>query len=234
MERIFITGANRGIGLELVRQYLRRDDTRIFATARQPETAAELQALAATNPERLTILPLAVTNEAAITEAVQAVAEQVDALDIVINNAGMNPPGIQTLDAITAETMQTVFTVNAVAPLLIARAFQGLLAKGSNPRLANVSTQVGSMTWKKSGGSYAYAASKAALNMVTRCLSADLHPAGIITIMLHPGWVQTDMGGPSASLTPEESASGIISLISGLTEADNGLFFKWNGEPHPW
>jgi NAD(P)-dependent dehydrogenase (short-subunit alcohol dehydrogenase family) len=234
MERIFITGANRGIGLELVRQLLQQDDTLIFATARQPEAAAALQELAAANPERLTVIPLEVTDEAAIAQAVQAVSGRVDGLDILINNAGINPPGIQSLADITVETMQTVFTVNAVAPLLVARAFQGLLTKGDRPRLVNISTQVGSMTWKTSGGAYAYAASKSALNMVTRCLSADLRPAGIITIMLHPGWVQTDMGGVHAALTPEESASEIIRLISGLTDAQNGLFFKWNGEPHPW
>ncbi|MCB9455466.1 MAG: SDR family oxidoreductase [Anaerolineaceae bacterium] len=234
MKRIFITGANRGIGLELVRQYLGEDTTRIFATARQPQAAGELQALVAAHPDRLKVVPLDVTDEAAIARAVQIVAGEVEALDILINNAAINPPGIQSLAQISAETMQTTFTVNAVAPLLVARAFQGLLEKGSHPRLVNISTQVGSMTWKTSGGSYAYAASKAALNMVTRCLAADLQPAGIITIMLHPGWVQTDMGGVHAALTPAESISGIIKLINNLTTAENGKFFKWNGEPHPW
>lgn len=234
MEHIFITGANRGIGLELTRQYLQREDTYVFAAARRPQDAAGLHTLAEQYPDRLTLIPLEVTDESAIDRAVQTVAQVTPHLDILINNAGMNPSGIQSLEVITPETMTTVFQVNAVAPLLVARAFRNLLKDGTRPRLVNVSTQVGSMTWKTSGGSYAYAASKAALNMVTRCLSADLKGSGIITIMLHPGWVQTDMGGSNAPLTPEQSANGIIALVDGLTESQNGLFFKWNGEPHPW
>ncbi|MCB9452536.1 MAG: SDR family oxidoreductase [Anaerolineaceae bacterium] len=235
MERIFITGTNRGIGLEVTRQYLQLDDTRIFATARQPEVATELQALAATYPERLTVIPLEVTDETAIREAARLVAEQVDGLDILINNAAINPPEkTQTLDGITVETMLDVLRVNTAAPLMIVKALLGLLRQGNNPRIANISSEMGSLAARTYGADYAYCTSKAALNMVTRGLAADLRRDTITVIALDPGWVQTDMGSPDADLTPQESARGIRSVIDGLTPADSGAFLRWDGGSHPW
>lgn len=231
--KIFITGANRGIGLEFVRQYLANGDT-VFAAARKPEEAAELNTLTSLYPDTLTLIALDVANTESIASAAQTVREHTNALDVLINNAGINPPGIQSLDQITPETMVSVFTTNAVGALMVVKAFLDLLKSGSSPRVVNISSQVGSLDWKKSGGGYAYASSKAAMNMITRCLSTDLKPFGITTITTHPGWVQTDMGGERAALRPEESVSGLIKLIAGLSPEDNGQFFKWNGEPHAW
>jgi NAD(P)-dependent dehydrogenase (short-subunit alcohol dehydrogenase family) len=234
MERILITGTNRGLGLGMVQHYLQREGTYVFATCRNPASAIELNRLAATNPRRMTIIPLDVSDEAAIDASAETVRQHTDGLDILINNAAINPRHVQTFENITPDLMRQVFQTNTLAPLLVVKAYLDLLKKGHNVRVVNISTQVGSMTWKQSGGSYAYATSKAALNMVTRCLAADLRAYGIITVMLHPGWVQTDMGGSSAPLTIAESVSSILRLIDGLTDKHNGGFFKWNGEVHPW
>ena len=234
MQRILITGSNRGLGLGLVKEYLRQDDSFIFATCRNPEDAFELKQLAAKHENRIMILKLDAADQNSIEDAAGVAGESVDGLDILINNAAMNPKSIQSFEGIDRATMMALFEVNSVAPLMIVRAFVQLLRRGRNPRIVNVSSQVGSMGWKRSGGSYAYAASKAALNMVTRCLAGDLRGDGITTITLHPGWVQTDMGGAGASLAIDESVGAIRNLIAGLTPEDNGQFFKWNGEPHPW
>jgi NAD(P)-dependent dehydrogenase (short-subunit alcohol dehydrogenase family) len=231
MQRILITGSNRGIGLEMVRQYLRRDDTCIFATCRRPDEADELRKIA---NDRVTILELDVAHLDDIQRVATQVHSQVNGLDILINNAAINPKGIQSFDAINAETMMTVFQVNAVAPLMLVKALVDLLRNGNNPRIVNISSQVGSMEWKSSGGSYAYSTSKAALNMITRSLAGDLGRQGIKVITLHPGWVQTDMGGHGAPLTTEESAQGVLHVVDHLTATDNGKFFKWNGQIHAW
>lgn len=233
--RIFITGANRGLGLELVRQYAQRPDTRIFAACRRPDQADELNALAEAHPEQVAILTLDVADDESIYSAVGVLVSQISGLDILINNAAANPPRhTQSLGELETKALLAVYHANAAAPLMIVQNALNLLKAGKNPRVVNISTQQGSMHWKTSGGTYNYAMSKAALNMVTRCLAGDLGGHGIIAISVHPGWVKTDMGGPNAPLTVEESAAGVIALIDGLKPEDNGRFFKWNGEIHPW
>lgn len=234
MEHILITGANRGIGFELVRQFAQRNDTHVFAGARKPKFAVELQDFAKDCAGQVTIIPLDVADTASIQSAVREVQKETDALDMLINNAGINPKGIQSLGQIEVDTMMNVFQVNTVGALMVTKGFLPLLENGRRKRIVNVSSQVGSMAWKEGGGGYAYAASKAGMNMITRCLAADLKSQGFITITLHPGWVQTDMGGSGAPLTPEESVSGIMSLVERLTPADNGGYFKWDGTVHPW
>src|SRR5687768_12177670 len=200
MERVLITGSNRGLGLEMVRQYT-ESGAQVFATARQPEQADELQQLARQYADQIAIMALDVADQAQLEQVTHQVAGLVDGLDILINNAGINPRSLQSFEAITRETMLEVFDVNAVSALMMVKALVGLLRNGNNPRIANISSQVGSMEWKASGGSYAYAVSKAALNMVTRCLAGDLRSDGIITVTFHPGWAQTDMGGQGAPLS---------------------------------
>lgn len=235
MESIFITGANRGIGLELVRQYLQRDQTRVFAAARQPDQAEALQALVRGAGERLVLIPLEVTDDAQRQQAVARVSAHTDRLDVLINNAAINPPGrTQTLEHIEAAAFLQVLHVNTVAPLLIAQAFSGLLENAPRPRLVNLSSEMGSLTERTYGGDYAYCTSKAALNMVTRGLAADLRRYKIISIALDPGWVQTDMGGSGATLTPTESVRGITRVIDGLSSKDNGSYLRWDGSRLPW
>jgi NAD(P)-dependent dehydrogenase (short-subunit alcohol dehydrogenase family) len=228
MERIFITGANRGIGLAIVQAYLERGDVEIFAACRHPERAAELQNIPNLHP-----IQLELTEQAWIEQAAAEVQKRTDALDIIINNAGIDPDG-QSFAAITAETMLRVYAVNTVAPLMISRAFFPLLKKGNNPRLVQISTEMASLEDRTYGGSYAYCSSKAALNMMMRGLAADIGRQGIINIALDPGWVQTDMGGSGASLLPEESAAGILRVISNLKKSDNGRYLAYDGSEHHW
>lgn len=235
MQRVLITGANRGIGLALVRVFLEKPETQIFALCRTPQDAVDLRALAAEYSERLVILALDVTDDASIVAAAQAVAGQVDGLDVLINNAGINLPSEQqSLKGITSETMHRVFAVNTVGPLMVAQAFADLVRNGDHPRIINITSGLGSLTHKKSGGGYAYCASKAALNMVARALAGDLGLRGVVVVTLDPGWVKTDMGGTGAQLEPVESATGIMNVCDGLTADDNGKYFLYNGEEIPW
>lgn len=231
---ILITGANRGIGLELVRQYLTRGE-RVFATARQPDSAIDLHTLKEAFPDQLTMVTLDVSDDDAIQQAAQTVREHIDSLDLLINNAGINPPGqSQRFGAVESAQMLRVLHVNTVAPLMVIQAFYDLLKAAEQSIVVNVSSQMGAFDWKRGGGFYGYSPSKTALNMVTHLLGADLGGDGITAITVHPGWVQTDMGGANASLTVEESAGGMVQLIDGITSADAGKFYNWNGTPHAW
>lgn len=236
MVRVFITGANRGIGLELTGQYLQQaNDNLVFAACRQPDQAAALQQLAQQHPGQLHITPLEVTDADDRQQAVRLVSQHTDALDILINNAAINPPGhTQTFQGIETEGLLHVLNVNSVAPLMIAQAFFELLKRGNQPRLINISSDMASLTGKDYGGDYAYCTSKAALNMITRGLAVDLRREGIIAVALDPGWVQTDMGGKNASLTPAESVRGILQVITKLTPSQAGSYLRWNGTILPW
>jgi NAD(P)-dependent dehydrogenase (short-subunit alcohol dehydrogenase family) len=227
--RIFITGASRGIGLELVRQYAEAG-AQVFAAARQPNQGELLQ-LSQKHPQNLSLITLDVTKEEHLPAAVAAVRAQTEAIDMVINNAGMNQRGL-SLGSYTRAVMLDTLHTNAVAPVLIGQAFLGLLRKGSRPRLVQISSQVGSFSWNTGGRSPLYAASKAALNMYTRCISHE--SPDLITVVVHPGWVQTDMGGPSAPLPVTDAVQALRTLIDGLSLADNGHFLNYDGRPHPW
>jgi NAD(P)-dependent dehydrogenase (short-subunit alcohol dehydrogenase family) len=235
LQRIFITGTNRGIGLEMVRLFSQRAETHVFAACRKPDDAAELKALAAQHPNSITIIPLETTDQNSINGAAEKVAAQVDGLELLINNAAINPSRPKQLfGEMTAEMMLSTLHVNAVAPLMVVQAFATLLKAGSQAKIVNISSGLGSLTRKTTGGLYGYGPSKAALNMVTRGLAADLKPFGITTISLHPGWVQTDMGSREADLTPSQSVEAILKIVDGLTEKDNGTFLRWDGEMLPW
>jgi NAD(P)-dependent dehydrogenase (short-subunit alcohol dehydrogenase family) len=226
--RILVTGASRGLGLELVRQYL-ATGAQVFAAARHPD--GELAALATAHAATLTLIPLDVTLDDQRQAAVATVEKVAGALDVLVNNAGKNAKGA-ALGAYTDALLLELVHTNAVAPVMLGQAFLPLLARGTNPRLVNVSTQVGSFGWNQAGTSAPYAASKAALNMYTRALAREAR--GITTIAVHPGWVKTDMGGPSATLTVVESATYLRTLVDRLEPSDSGQFFNYDGTPHPW
>jgi len=232
MDRILITGANRGIGLELVRLYLAQG-ARIFAGCRSPERAAELNQLAAQFNGRLSNLPLEVTDTASLDRCVQQVADAVGALDMLINNAAILEEG-ETLRTFSIETAAQVWTVNAAAQVLVAQKFLDLLKKGAAPKIINISSEAGSISTMKHFRGYYYFSSKAALNMFTRSIAWDPDTAGMITIAIHPGWVRTDMGGAEADLSTTESAQGILNVIAALTPDDNGKSFTWDGKEYPW
>lgn len=234
MERILITGANRGVGFELVKQYIQSGNVQVFATCRTPGTATDLNALAQQNPDSLTIIQLEINDSESIDASVKAVEQHTDALDVLINNAGIYPKDeSRDLGKLVAEDVAHVVTTNSVSPLMVTQAYRHLLKKGNNPRVVMISSQMGSLT-NAGSGAYAYRMSKASMNMAARLLANDSQMSGITTITTHPGWVQTDMGGSSASITPYESASGLIKLINGLNRSDNGKFYRWDGTEHVW
>ena len=232
MERILITGASRGIGLELARQYLERGDV-VLATARNLETAQDLQALAAQHGERCHLLHLDVTDEDAIVAVAAQARALVDGLDVLINNAGVFPRN-ERPETLDAQTMLETLHVNAVAPLLVVRELLDLLRRGRRPRILNITSQLGSLTRQASGRCYSYCSSKAALNMLTRSLAFDLQPDGIIAVVVHPGWVQTGMGGAHAPVMVGKSARGIIALADGLLPEQTSKFLTWDGREHAW
>jgi len=185
------------------------------------------------HPDRLSILPLDVMDEASIASAKEMVRTQTDHLDLLINNAGVNPRG-ERLGDLEAETLLHTFHVNAVGPMMVTQQFLDLLRAGERSKIVNISSQMGSLIQKKSGGSYSYCTSKAALNMLTRALAFDLRSEGIIVVAMHPGWVRTDMGGSHAPLSPAKSVSGMLRVIDRLRPADTGRFLTWRGRKHPW
>ncbi|HLV34714.1 MAG TPA: SDR family oxidoreductase [Spirillospora sp.] len=240
MQRILITGSNRGIGLDLTRRYLQRGDTLIFATCRQPAAAHELNALAEAHPGQVQIMALDVTDQTAIAECARQVSAQVDGLDVLINNAGTYAgqvgdadPRVSRFGSLEMEPMLDMLRINTVAPVMVAQAFADLLRRGQRPRLINVSSDAGSLTMR-SGGAYTYPASKTALNMMTRCLAGDFRAAGVTVIAVHPGFIQTDMGGPRARFTLDETIPGLMQVIDSVTLADTGQFINWDGSRVGW
>lgn len=239
--RILITGSNRGIGLDLVKRYVRQGDVLIFATCRHPDSAVDLTALAARHPAQIRVIPLDVSSEASIAESRRLVGEHVDALDMLVNNAGIYPGGVahqevrsSVFGSLSAAAMSEVFFVNSVTPVIVAQAYSDLLRKGRNARIINMSSDAGSIARRESGCNYSYPASKAALNMMTRCLAGDFRADGVIVISIHPGWIQTDMGGPDAFYTLDEAIPSMMQVIDGLTTAESGKFFNWDGNPLAW
>ncbi|RKF17976.1 SDR family oxidoreductase [Alginatibacterium sediminis] len=227
METVLITGASRGIGLELSRQFLHLG-SRVIATYRGQASAA-LEALKATG--ELSLYPLEVTDP----EAIASLQEQLKAtrLDILINNAGIKGDEHQNLDDSDPQQWLKVFEVNTISPFLVSRAFIPNLKQSANPRIITVSSQMGALSHTGTG-MYAYRSSKAATNKVMHTLSQELGPLGFCVNPIHPGWVKTDMGGDNAELTVEQSVTGIVKLIQGLTSERNGTFYNWDGSVHQW
>lgn len=233
MLRVLVTGANRGIGLAVATAYA-AEGGRIFATCRQPGEASQLHTLARRYRDQIIPVALDVADPESIRHAVEVVRAETDALDLLYNNAGILPPTRdQSFAHITFDLMLEVLRVNTAAPLMVAQAFVGLLAKGSHPVIVNVSSGAGSIHSAGSGW-YAYNTSKAALNMISKMLGSELLARGIITVAMSPGWVATDMGGASAPVSPEQSAAGMKQVVAGLTRADSGAFLSYDGRRLEW
>jgi NAD(P)-dependent dehydrogenase (short-subunit alcohol dehydrogenase family) len=232
MNRILITGANRGLGLELVRLSAQRGD-RVFAGCRSPEHDTALQNLSIHSNGRVSILSLEITDAASLEQCARQVRSEVDALDVLINNAAINDEG-ETLQTFDAEKAAQQWTVNAVAQVLVAQKFLDFLKAGTNPKIINVTSEAGSISMMNHFRGYYYFGSKAAMNMFSRNMAWDPDTAGIITIALHPGWMRTDMGGADAQLSVTQSAEGILKVIANLTPRDNGKFYTWDGMEYPW
>jgi NAD(P)-dependent dehydrogenase (short-subunit alcohol dehydrogenase family) len=216
MPTLFITGANRGLGLEFVRQY-RADGWDVIATVR--ETSPELEALGA----EVRILDLSDPTAVSGVRAGRPV-------DLLIANAGTYGPRDARDAAGAAEWLDT-FAVNTVAPYLLAQALLPEV-RSAGGKLIAISTRMGSLSDNSSGGFLAYRSSKTALNMAWQTLA--LANPDLVCVPLHPGWVQTRMGGASAPVTPQQSISGMRKVIAGLTPAQSGAFLDYQGQPIPW
>ena len=194
-----------------------------------PKQATELKSLLRTNPA-LEIHELEVTDGDSVQALARSLQDQV--IDVLINNAGIQggPQGAKDMDY---DSWSETFAVNTMSPLRVTMALMPNLRMSSRPRVITLSSQMGSLQ-RKSSGFYAYRSSKAAVNKVMQALAQELQADGVIVCPVHPGWVQTDMGGAQATLTPQESVAGLVRLIEGLTMAYSGRFFQWNGEEHPW
>ncbi|MEM7111788.1 MAG: SDR family oxidoreductase [Chloroflexota bacterium] len=232
MTNVLITGSNRGVGLELTRQCLEQGQ-RVFATCRQPEQATALQALKEQHGERLTIFALDVADVDSIKTAVSQIQQHTSQIDLLLNNAGILNRG-ESISNLDTDILARAFQVNAIGPMVVIQQALGLLQASPQARIVNVTSQLGSILklTEQDWGSYSYNASKAALNVLTLKLVHECPE--MISIVIHPGWVQTDMGGSQAAITAETSAAGILSVAAGLTTADNGRFYIYNGESHPW
>jgi len=229
--QVVITGTNRGIGLELVRQYAQAG-WRVLAGTRRPEAATELSRLAAASSGAISIHPLDVTREAHIA-ALRAVLGG-DPLDLLICNAGIYGPSDAAFGRVDEAAWLDTLRVNTIAPLKLLEALAENLALARDPLVAVLSSKMGSIADNGSGGSYIYRSSKAALNAVMKSAAIDLRPRGIGVVLLHPGWVKTEMGGPHAEIDVAESVAGMRRILDRVRPADSGHFFDIDGSEIPW
>jgi len=229
--RVVVTGANRGLGLALVRQFVKRG-AEVIGGCRNPQAAVDLHDAGAE------VQQLDVGDSGSITAFATAVADR--PVDVLFNNAGIDARAVGAADAhrgaldLSEEQFRAVLDVNTLGPWLMAKALaENLIAAGGT--IVNVSSQVGSIeVAHKMGRDISYTTSKAALNMITLKESQVLQPLGVTVISLHPGWVRSEMGGPTATLDPDVAAASIADLVDRLTLESTGSFFQWDGAIHPW
>lgn len=230
MKNLVITGANRGIGLELVRQTL-AEGYAVTAACRRPDSAEELLGLRDEYRD-LDVLPLELNDAHSIDRFVHELDGQ--SIDVFINNAGVYGQRDATLGNVDPDAWHQAFQVNTIAPLILTQKLLPLLRRGTGRRLAYLSSKMGSIADNTSGGSYVYRSTKTALNQVVKSLSEDLKSEGFIALALHPGWVRTDMGGPNGLIDTETSATGLMSVIRGATASQSGQFLSYDGSVIEW
>ena len=240
MRTVVITGANRGLGLALARALLGRGD-RVVATCRRPDDAASLRAMLEPAGDDALLLPLDVTDPRSAAAVASTVDETMGGVDLLINNAGVwaapdADPAASAgpLAALEADALTDVLRINAVGALMTTQAFVALLARTGGGVVANVSSGLGSVARDAPKRAYGYAMSKAALNMATQHLAAELVDRGVGVVAIDPGWVRTDLGGERARLTADEAASGILGVLDDLAPETTGAFLNRHGELVPW
>ena len=230
MSTILVTGANRGIGLSITRMYGEQGHT-VIACCREPKGADALNQLAGNS--LIKVQKLDVGN----SHSVLAMAKDLEGMpiDVLLNNAGIGGPAHDNQSAYNMdfEGWAETFNVNTMAPVRVMQALNCNLKLAETPKVVTISSQLGAISLDRAFA-YAYCTSKAALNKFMRMAAIPMKDDGIAVCVIHPGWVRTDMGRPEADLSPDESAAGIIEVISGLNIENTGSFWKWNGEVHPW
>ena len=236
MPSMLVTGASRGLGLEMVRQFV-GDGWRIYACCRTPETATDLAALAARSDGAITLHTLDVSKP----EQVAALADEFRGtpIDMLVNNAGLLGCTIDAMEpanfgSIDYDAWMQVHEINTMAPLRVTEAFVDHVAASEKKLLLFMSTHMGCITELADGGLYPYRSSKAALNLLVKGLSIDLAPRGVRTLAVHPGWVVTDMGGPDAPVNKVDSIAGIRQMVANYGGGQTGRFFQYDGRELPW
>jgi len=221
---VLITGANRGIGLELARQYA-SDGWQVIGTARRPDAAEELRDLG------VQLMQLDVTDQDSVDRLREDLGNT--SIDVLINNAGILPIAWSIAD-VDFDDFNRTLAVNTVGPVRVTQALLPNLRAGAGKKIINITSNLGSIAENRRGGFYGYRESKAALNMFTKSLAAELGPDAFTCIVMHPGWVQTDMGGPNAPVSVKDSVAGIRKVIDALSAQDNGSYWTHDGQHMPW
>ncbi len=229
MAIVLITGANRGIGLALAKAYAGRRD-KVYAAVRATSDRTELDAFAEAARGWVEVIQMDVCDPAEIGRVKRRL--EAEPIDVVINNAGVGGPDRQSATDMDYDGLAETLAINSIAPLRIANAFLPNV-KAAKGKIVTLSSQMGQMQ-SASSDSLAYRVSKAAVNKLMRGLATELKPFGVPVLIVHPGWVKTEMGGEGAQLTPEESAAGVIKLIDKLDIASTGKFLAWNGKELAW
>lgn len=245
MKVALVTGAYRGLGFEWSKQ-LAQKGFKVILTARKYEKAEKATEELKSNGLDAYPFEMDVTNENQINEAANYINEKFGQLDLLVNNAGINSgtrsngdPNLKmknlSLDQLAPEEVLNMVNINAVAPVIVARHLKELLARSENGKIIHIGSWLGSISLKQNGGNYSYAVSKSALNMMNRALAFDLMPHGITSVVVNPGWVQTDMGGNKAKFTSEQSVQNLITnVVEKIKLEDSGKFYNWDGNIHPW
>ncbi len=227
-----ITGANRGIGLELA-NFALENKHRVLALVRDPVQARALHYAIKENPEyrdRLVIVKCDIGDHAQIHEAKAMIGDE--PIDVLINNAGVMLDDDEKFSSLPLEKIELNFKINSLGAAAVTQIFLRNLLASSQPKLICITSQMGSIGNNQSGGYYAYRMSKAALNMFAKSFSVD-YPQ-VTTLVLHPGWVRTEMGGPEAPILPRESARGLFKIINEATRGQTGHFYDYTGKEIAW
>jgi NAD(P)-dependent dehydrogenase (short-subunit alcohol dehydrogenase family) len=233
-ETVFISGAGKGLGFALARQFLQAG-FHVFAGQYSP--SARLAALIDEYPETLAVVPLDISSMDSVRQAARAVEAKTPALDVLINNAAVyledKSALLEELD-LSDEYFEKTMNVNAFGPLRMTQQFLPLLKKGERKMIVNISSEAGSITDCPRGREFVYCMSKTALNMETKLLQNYLGPQGFKLLAVQPGWMQTDMGGPGAQVDPNQTAQGIFDLATRAWKPDDIIFLDYQGNPLPW
>lgn len=227
MPTVLVTGSNRGLGLEFVKEYL-KDRWHVLATCRDLRQADSLRLLQKDYPTHLEIFSMDVTRYREVDEVSLSLKDR--PIDVLINNAGIYIGKGQCLGGFNYKEWEEILRVNLLAPMKVTEALYPQLRLGELKRIVMISSKMGSITDNTSGGSYLYRSSKSALNAAARSLAWDLREDGMCVLLLHPGWVKTDMGGKNASITPRQSVEAMRDLIHTLPLEKTGCFFDYQGK----
>ena len=230
MATILVTGANRGLGIEFVEQYL-NEGNEVIATYRNENSSIDLIEMG-NERSNLKLLQLDVSSNKSLNSFAENLGDS--PIDIFINNAGVYGPRNSSFGNVDEENWIPAIKINAIAPILLTQLIIKNIRLGADKKLIYITSKMGSIDDNKGGGAYVYRSSKTALNAGVKSLSVDLENEGIVVALIHPGWVKTDMGGPNALIERDTSVRGMTEVISNLDITSTGNFYNYDGSIIPW